>query len=133
MTPMQLIFLILFALICLGIILSIILYYVTDVDFLVISSGAILGFMILVVIIIPILGSMSHTDIYPSTVFEIDEMMDSIEMQNFSEKTIYISPGLTPYEELKHETLFGTESWKLIHYTHKVSEYDHFKKSTDSE
>ena len=132
MTPIQLTLLILFSLICLGIILSIILYYVADMDFLE-SSGAFLGFLILAVVICPILDSMSHTDIYPSTVFEVDEMMDSIEMQNFSEKTIYISPELTPYEELKHETLFGTESWKLIHYTHKVSEYDHFKKSTDPE
>lgn len=132
MTPIQLILLVSLSLICLGIIVSIILYYVADVDFLE-SSEVFLGFLLLAFTLCPILDSISHTDIYSSTVFDIDEMMDSIEMQNFSEKTIYISPDLTPYEELEHETLFGTESWKLIHYTHKVSEYDHFKKSTDSE
>jgi hypothetical protein len=132
MTPMQLFFLIFFSLICLGIILSIILYYVTAIDSLE-SFLIFLGFLILAVVICPFLNSMSHKDIYSSTVFDVDEMITSIEMQNFTEKTKYISPAEEPYDELEHATLFGTESWKLIHYTHKVPDYDHFKKSTDLE
>jgi hypothetical protein len=105
---------------------------VAGVDFLE-SFGAFLGCLSLAFILCPILDSITHTDIYSSTVFDVEEMMDSIEMQNFTEKTKYISPAEEPYDELEHATLFGTESWKLIHYTHKVPDYDHFKKSTDLE
>jgi hypothetical protein len=85
------------------------------------------------VIIAPILINNTDKDIYTSNNYEIDQMIDSIEMQNFTEKTKYISPAEEPYDELEHTTLFGTESWKLTHYIHKRNNYDRFKKSNNSE
>ena len=96
------------------------------------SSLVFFVFLILAVFICPILNSITHIDIYSSRVFDVDKMMDSIEMQNLSEKTKYIPPEEEPYDELEHATLFGTESWKLTHYMHK-NNYDRFKKSNNSE
>lgn len=130
MTPIQLYLIIIISYICLGVIIGIILYKLDiDLDIMYIAIFFIVSLVAISVFLIDI----TNKDVYFSNLYEIDQMMDSIEIQNFTEKTKYISPEEEPYDELEHDTLFGTESWKLTHYIHKMDNYDRFKKSNNSE
>lgn len=66
---------------------------------------------------------------YSSQEYDVNTMVKIIPKEHFKEEIKHINAYRSPYKVLIHETLFGTEEWKLIEYIPKEDKYEKFKLS----